>query len=233
MSGRGEEDLHLQVKSSLNRYYIGSVGGVFSDKASFVNDTTVSKGSWFAGMWSVTGPGKAPYKQDIDPYLGFVRSRGPVSYEACATYFALTHMRLSADDLWVIDQKIAYTGCSVCEPYIRLRANNKVGSNSFEPGWFGWGGIKRKDALGRAAIVNNLETAWSDGPYGKDPGFVFARLTSYLEISLSRSIRVGPSILYQIPIAGQARKPHSFIDREIFSWSFTVTYLYNYKTGDR
>lgn len=226
---QASEPVSVYVKNAVSRYYLGSVGADFSDKElSFSNEVTVSKGNLYAGLWMATGPGPSKYKEDWDPYVGFVHTSGKLRYEISATYFVLSNIYESCDDLWMIDQKLsrrfAPTAKSLLQPYVKVRCFNKVGSRSFESGWFGWIGMEWSHTMRSSKFTADLSTAYSDGPFGKTPGLVYERLTASLAIPIWKKVTVTPSLIFQVPIGGHRHAQSPFVIKNELVWGIAVGY---------
>lgn len=225
-------DISVYLKHMLTRFYLGSVGADFSDgERSLSNDLTISKGNAYAGVWMATGPGPSKYKEDWDPYIGLVHAFGPVRYEVNATYFVLSNQYESRDDLWSLDQKVSPIHRTLTPslpqqllPYLKLRAFNKVGSRSFESGWFGWAGCEYKRLIGKSMLDIDASFAYSDGPFGKTPGPVYWRAVVSLARPLAKNVTITPSIIYQTPTRNELRAPKPFVTRDQLVWGFTVGY---------
>lgn len=220
-----QEEPSIYVKHTLSRYYLGSVGADFSDgHPSLSSEVTVSKGDFYVGLWMATGPGHAKYKEDWDPYIGFVHRHSCIRYEATVTYFVLSDLAHMDDDLWVIDQKVSLTTMHAIQPYMKVRAFNKVGSRSFESGWFGWVGLEYKRPIGKSMLRTDLSLAESDGPFGKTPGSVYYRAVLSYSYNLTKTVTITPSFVYQVPTGRQQSARVPFVTKNQFLWGISVGY---------
>ena len=213
-----EDAPHWSVNSGIFSKYLGTIGGVFYDDPILVTDLTVSHGDYYAGIWNSTRLGSGKYGKtfgdEYDFYAGWSHDIGPVKYEITGMYFLIADLAKLNDDLWVIDQKLSMPSCPVFQPYVKVRAFNTVGADSPTGGFFFWAGVNRSQptglmAHGQEVILDvELATAYSDGPLGKTPGSVFARLTLGTTIPLSERLSLKPSAVWQTTIGGQKDYAH-------------------------
>ncbi|HEY0907775.1 MAG TPA: hypothetical protein VGE35_00320 [Candidatus Paceibacterota bacterium] len=209
-----DSKMSWSLTTSVLSQYIGEGGSVFSEDPELITDLIAFKGDWYAGLWVATGLKGGSYTKsyanDYDPYVGWARAFGPVKYEITAIYFAISDLRLIRDDIWVLDQKVSFSKCPVVQPYIKVRSAFEIGSKSFERGMFVWAGIGKSIALGESKLSLDLSTAYSDGAYGKDSGWIFGRAYAGLTMPLSKNLSVMPSFMYQVPASGQKGNPRGF-----------------------
>lgn len=222
------QDLDWNIKNSLVSKYLGTIGVVISDDPSFVNDITVSKGNYYAGIWTATGIGHGPYgrtfKDELDPYIGLSHSFGPLKYEITAIYFAIANLGKMNDDLWVIDQQLSSSGFHGFKPYVVLRCFNRVGSQSPEGGWYLWAGVRREQSVGRYKLNIDMLTSYSDGPLGKNPGQVYYKTVLNSPIPISKSVILTPTISYQVPTSQQRKSEFPFARKSEFVFGVTLSY---------
>ncbi len=218
--------------ASLYPKYLGTIGSVIYDHPIIVNEATVSMQSEYAGIWNAThlGPGAygKTYGDETDLYAGWLHRFGAVTYDVTALYFIIADLRRINDDLFVIDQKITLSALRALTPYIKLRSMNAVGRSSPEGGWFFWAGVSRSQDIGPRIRSRPIRidcdgsVAYSDGPLGKSPGPVFARITMDLNLPISRRFACMPSIVWQRPLGNQAHLRHPFTNSNQLVWGITV-----------
>jgi len=212
--------------------YLGTIGGVFYDNPIAVIDLTISRGPYYVGLWNSTklGPGKygKTFGDEYDIYAGWSHDFGDLRYEVTAMYFLIADLARLNDDLWVIDQKLSLPKCLGASPYVKVRCFNRVGSNSPEGGLFLWAGLSRTletdiKLRGRTLTIDlDGTTAYSDGPLGKTPGAVFARLTLGASIPIMATPTLRPSVVIQTPISGHEKVAHPLTTKTEVVWGLTL-----------
>lgn len=212
--------------------YLGKTGQVFYDNPIMVNDVSVSYGDFYAGLWVSTALGGESYGStfgdEFDLYAGWGHTYGWVRFQLSAAYFAIKDLDRLKDDIWIVEPEVSFPEFPLIQPYVAVRSFGQVSSESPEDGWFVWPGVRRTQPLGfrvgtdEAKLNLDFVTAYSDGAFGKDPGWVFARLSASFPIQISRQLAFTPNVVYQIPFSSQEkhRFPYTTRDEAVANVSF-------------
>ncbi len=200
--------------------YMGKVGIVFYDKPLMVNDVSASYGDFYAGLWVSSGLGGERYgstfSDEYDLYAGWGHTFDWVRFQLTAAYFAIKDLDRLGNDLWIVEPEVCFPKFPVVKPYVAVRKFSQISSESPDPGWFVWPGVRRSQPLwfdiGEMPARLNLDLmgAYSDGTFDRTPGWVFIRLTAGLPIAIGKHLTVTPSVLCQVPIDGQQNNPKPY-----------------------
>lgn len=202
------------LKTGVYTGYLGAIGKMFTRDQVLIQELGVTDGSFNAAVWNSTGLGARKYGKTLadewDVTVGWSHMFGIVRYDVSGSLYFIAELSRLNDDLLTVDQQLSIPIWSGLAPYIKVRAFNRIGSKSPEAGWFVWAGFQRVEALFGQEINLDVSTAYSDGPLGKEPGFVFSRFTANTSFAITRKYNLVPSIVLQVPFASQKRTIRSY-----------------------
>ena len=217
-----ESKVWYSANTSVMSEYLGSIGSVFYKSPISINEVDIGYKDWYGGIWSATGLGGTKYGQtygdEFDFYAGWAHTFDWVKVDLSSTYYAIASLDKMNNDLWVIEPEVSLPKCPFVQPYVRGRYFGQVGAQSPKPGFFWFGGLRKQITLGKAIgersyLLNlQLSTAYAAGALHNSTGFVYGRLTTSLDIPLSKHVTLSPTIIYQIAAPGQASDPEGFTD---------------------
>ncbi len=194
--------------------YLGSVGATFYDGPILVSQFDVGYKSWYFGILVNTGLSGTPYGKtygdDWNGYFGWVHEFGPIKADISASYYGIAELGTMKDDIWVAEVELSAPKCPFVQPYIRGRYFGEVGPDSPESGPFMYAGVRKSIAFERCTLNLQLSTAYAGGAFGGATGFVYGRLTTSLDIPLSKRFTLTPSVIYQIATPDSDRDPKGF-----------------------
>lgn len=219
-----ESPLTWSWEAQFRSEYLGKIGAVFYDKPIMVNDVGVSYEDLFAGLWVSSALGGERYGStfgdEFDIYAGWGHTYDWVRFQLTTAYFAINDLGNLKNDVWIVELEMSLPNVPLVQPYAAVRCFNQVSSQSPEGGWFLWLGMRRTQPLGfniakEPAVINlNLMTAYSDGAFKANPGWVFARLEAGLPIKAGKNLTITPKILWQTPIGGQEKHTSPYTTKD-------------------
>lgn len=220
----GEDYFSGFFKTGPQSEYLARSGATFSKDPIWVNIVEADYKGFYLGVWNSTGLSEhrygGTYADEYDLYGGWTHKFGPVALDLSATYFALTELDQSDDDMWITEQEISLYKFPFVQPYIRSRYFGSVGGDCWRTGWFVFGGVRKSIILieqidpNKRPVRLNLDfsTAYSTGAIRHFNGFVYGRGTLCLEIPLSKRVTLIPNMIYQVAAPGEREEgpaPHN------------------------
>ncbi len=217
-----EQTVAYTFKTGIASEYLGAIGPVFYKQPVAVSEMSVGYGDWYVGVWNSTGLGGTAYGKtygdEFDLYAGWAHRFGPVKVDVSSSYYAVASLDTMKDDVWVVESILSVPTFPFVEPYIHVRYFGQVGSESPQTGFFWFAGIRKYVSLcdGFAdrpvTLMLQASTAYAAGALKDSTGFVYGRLTSALDIPLSKKWTMSPEVVYQIAAPGQRSDPFGFTD---------------------
>ena len=230
------EETSWSLASSVYSKYIGKIGAIFSGDPILVNELDWSRGDLFAGVWNSTGLDRYPYgstyADELDLWFGYGHTFDWIHVQTDVAYYTVKDLTRMNDDLWVVEGEVSLSKIPFVQPYVSFCQFEKVDRNSFPGGMFYWAGIRRTQPLGfsvgktKQTLNLDLMTAYSNGALGKNPGFVFERLTVNLPIVLSGRMTLTPSVVLQSPIGGQDHHQVAYTTKDEVVWGVSAGYKF-------
>jgi hypothetical protein len=224
------------AKTGMQSQYLGRIGSVIDDSPSSVTEMTLGYGDMYGGVWNAKSFSHKPYGEnygdEIDLYGGWARTFGPIKLDVMATYYYIAQFDHLNDDMWAIEYEIAFHNISFVQPYIRARYFGEVGDSSPHGGMFYFMGLRKNISLGTNKVARlyklNLDasTAYADGAFRKNTGFVYGRLTTSVDIPLWKRWTLSPSFIYQVATPDQRNDPHGFTDGNKIVVGATLAYSF-------
>lgn len=217
------------VSTGVQSEYLVRIGTIFSKSPILVNVVEVDYEDYYLGIWNSTGLTRhqygSTYADEWDLYGGWAHSFGPIKLDLSGSYFGLSKLDHIRDDMWIAEQEISYPKFPFFQPYVRSRYFGSV-DGARKPGWFVFGGLRKNMSFGHSfaerpfSLNLDASTAYGAGALHDFNGFVYGRLYASLDIPLSKSMTIGPNLIYQVAVPGQRSDPNGFTDGNKFVYGF-------------
>jgi len=197
------------------------------DAPAWISKWSLSSGSLtnfqiYGGTWSSVGLSSeeaGKFGDELDLFAGIRKKIGHFVFDVSGAYFILGDWDKSRDDRVIFDTQIDYVGLRVVEPYVAVRYFGTT-SDAIRDGWFFWIGLKRKHHIATSPFaereiflnVNGSLAFATERSFGREGGFIFARIQTTLDIPLSKHISLCPTYMVQIPSGDQTGRTGDFTD---------------------
>jgi hypothetical protein len=221
--GAGDADKPwYSAQTGVMSQYLGLIGPIFYNSPVAVSEITVGYLDWYGGVWNSTGLGGDRYGQtygdEFDIYGGWAHTFGWIRCDLSGSYYTISRLDRMGGDLWVVEPEVSFPKFPYVQPYFRCRYFGRVGSQSPELSTFWFAGVRKEIVLGNGtagrSYVLNLQasTVYAEGEPTRRTGFVYGRLTTSLDVPLSKHWTLNPSVIYQVPAPGQRSDPKGYTD---------------------
>lgn len=205
-----EDGWKFNFNTEVISQWLGEPGGIIIyNRPAIRNQLTFSKGKYYGGVWISIGLNdkgihhRADFGDEVDLFFGIHQPFEFLEIDLSAKYFALNDLRNSEDDALVIDGQFDFP-TQLFTPYLAVRYWGEIGNKSLERGWFFRPGIKKSFlVLKRVGINFDTSLTFSDGPMGKDPGFICGTIKVSSDLKINERVSVSPFVVFQLPSSSQ------------------------------
>lgn len=216
-----ENNWKFNLSTGVNSQYLAKPGMVLYNRPIWENNFVISyRDSYYAGSWIPVGLNdrglkhKKDFGDELQLFAGVKNNWRFLKSDLRFNYFVLNDFRKSRDDLWVFDGWLDFN-VPLATPYLYVRYFGEVGRKSPERGWFYWVGLKRNQSLSDKVSLNlNALLAFSDGALSRDPGFIYGRLLTSVDVRISQKVSLSPFLTIQVPAGGQRGRRNDYTDQK-------------------
>ena len=223
------------ASTSVQSEYLGRIGPIFSEDPISVNFVEVGYKGFYGGIWNSTSLGGSKYGttygDEWDVYGGWAHKFGPFKLDLSASYFTLAQLNKISDDMWIAEQELSIPGMPFVQPYIRARYFGSV-DDYWRSGWFVFGGLRKSVPFGHSfasrpfSLNIDVSTAYAAGGIRDFTGFVKGRLTTSLDIPLSKRVTLSPNLIYQVAAPGQRNDPNGFVKGNDLVYGLSLKWIF-------